>query len=989
MRSSFRLASWTAPLLLAFAGPSLGGCDDVETTSTTGGTTTTGTTTGTPPAEAFGPLGERADLPVDERIELANLSGPVDVVRDTFGRPHIYAANVADAVRVEGYLVARDRTLQLEVLRRLSEGRMAEILGQIDPSLIDTDISFRHIGLHRVAKKQYETMPDGDVKQALEAFADGVTQAYHKLQSGDLKLPKAIFGIEPEFFTDWTPVDTLAIGRLQTYLLSYDGDGDLSIQQFFDLSRATFGAGDPDPLNAKRAGFERDMFRFAPSDPATSTDGYPMIGTKSNKTGGKSLKRGAPSGGPTKTVAGLSRAALAKRASSREKLTHGYLAALQKVRNLLAEEGFGSNNWGVMPSKSTTGHTLIASDPHLNLTAPAIFYPVSIDVKSGAETFKVGGVAFPGIPGIILGHNENVAWGATVAGYDVSDAYTEQLSADGKSVKFNGKDVPIEVIEEKITVQGKAQPVIYKVQMIPHHGPLLPEITAEHQVLDPDPAKGAISIKWTGLEATDEVAAVFSLLRAKNVDDAYNALQSFGVGAQNWMIGDTSGNLLWTSHARVPVRDPKAYAWNAQTYEGNLPCFVQPGDGSAEWTGFLADELVPWAKNPAKGYLSTANNDPIGDTLDNDPSNDTLPDGTPMYLACSFDIGFREGRIHERIETKSSLFTTEDLASIQADHHSALGSRIVPRLLQAIDRAEEERTTPGTYPGLTAIVKEAGYDPARVAAARAALDGWGKEADFDAASGVDPATNKPLASDTAEGRAAEATLLFNVWLVRVLRRTFGDELGRLGYKSFFRETEAKGFLRLLEAVPAELATYDAATQDSAIWDDVDTAAVETREERLIRALLDTFAWVDTQKAPIEDLRWGQQHTIRFGALIPIYGDLSIPPADDSTFPGGFPRPGDSFGVDNSDFTFSIDLTEAPRFGYNHGPSQRFVIDLDPAGPKAFNALPGGAIWDSASPHFDDEAQLWRRNQNHPVPFLVDDVIAAKESRWVVATPSAL
>ena len=227
-----------------------------------------------------------------------------------------------------------------------------------------------------------------------------------------------------------------------------------------------------------------------------------------------------------------------------------------------------------------------------------------------------------------------------------------------------------------------------------------------------------------------------------------------------------------------------------------------------------------------------------------------------------------------------------------------------------------------------------------------------------------------------------------MWLVRAVRRTFGDELVKIGYKSFFRELEAKSFLHLLESDPAQLATLDPATGDSAIWDDAETPEVESRDDRLMRALLDAFAWIDGQGKPLDDLRWGAYHTVRFAALIPLYGKLSIPPADDATFPDGFPRHGDSFNVDNCDFTYSTYVNENPNFKYGHGPTQRFVIDMDPAGPKAFNALPGGAIWDNESPHFADEAELWRRNQSHAVPFLVDDVIAAKESRTVMALPKS-
>lgn len=986
MRAFSKLRFWASLGTLTLAAGALAGCNDTDTESTTG-TTSTSTTTNNE-AAVFGPLGEREDLPVDERIDLENLSGPVDVVRDKWGRPHIFASSVADAVRVQGYLVAKDRGLQLEFLRRVSEGRMAEILGQTDPTQIDRDIVFRHIGLHRVAKEQWKALPDGETKDALLAFADGVTQAYRQIKSGDIKLPKAIFGIEPETFTDWAPDDTLAIGRLQTYLLSYDADSDVSLQTFYDGARAAFSVGAADPLDQKRAGFERDFLRFAGATSATTTDGYPM-GQPLKKPPQGSSKLGKPTGGASAggveaTTRG--KAELARRAT-RAALAKGYLEALESARAFIAPEGFGSNNWGILPSKSATGHALIASDPHLTLSAPAVFYPISMEVKTDSESFKVGGISFPGIPGIILGHNENIAWGATVAGYDVSDAYAEELSADGKSVKFEGQDVPLQVIDEVIQIQGK-EPYTYKVQVVPHHGPILPTITAAHTVADPDPAAGAISIKWTGFEPTAEVSAVFKLLRAKDVDEAYTALQDFGVGAQNWMIGDTSGNVLWTSHAKIPTRDPKSFTWDPATYEGTLPCLVLPGDGSAEWKGFLADGLVPWVKNPSKGYIATANNDPIGGTVDNDPSNDTLPDGTPMFLGCSFDIAFREQRIQERIETKNSLFTAEDVAAVQADHRSPMGARLVPKLLAAIDRAKQEAASPGTHPDLAAVVADPAFDAARVDAATALLDAWGKTHDFAAASGVDPDTNQALAKDTPEAQAAQATLLFNVWLVRAVRRTFGDELGKIGYKSFFRELEAKSFLHLLESDPAQLATLDPATGDSAIWDDAGTPEVESRDDRLMRALLDAFAWIDGQGKPLDDLRWGAYHTVRFAALIPLYGKLSIPPADDAMFPDGFPRHGDSFNVDNCDFTYSTYVNENPNFKYGHGPTQRFVIDMDPAGPKAFNALPGGAIWDNESPHFADEAELWRRNQSHAVPFLVDDVIAAKESRTVVALPKA-
>ncbi len=922
----------------------------------------------------FGPLGDRADLPVDQQIAIANLRGPVDVVRDTYGRPHIYANSVADAMRVEGFLVAQDRHLQLELLRRAAEGRLAEILGLADASQIDTDLALRHVGLARTAKLEWDALPDGEAKDVLVAFADGVTQVFQQIREGKIALPDGIIGIEKAAFTDWTPVDSLAIGRLQTYLLSDLIGSDVDRQELVEAARATFPASAVDPIVKKRAGLERDLLRFAPADPATTTDGYP----RSRKVGPVGPKRR----GATPPTARVGAAAITA--------TSAWRAALRSVKDLVAPAGFGSNNWGILPSRSATGHAMIASDPHLSLSAPSVFWPVSLAVHDPADPaadLDLAGIMFPGIPGIILGHTDRIAWGATVAGYDVTDIYQEKLSADGTSVVFEGKEVPIQFVDEVITIQGR-EPYTYRVPIVPHHGPIIPAIRTDHSVAPLDPKAGALSYKWTGLEPTQEVEAVFGLMRAKNVDDARQSLNKFGVGAQNWMIGDTSGNVLWTSHARVPVRDPRAFAdWDPTTYDGAMPCFVLPGDGSAEWKGFLADDLVPWVKNPTAGFISSANSDPTGDTVDNDPTNDTRKDGTPQYLSCSYDLGFREGRIHQRLEAHPAPFALEDLSSIQGDHRSPMGAALAERLAEAIDRAEEQRQTPGLHPDLAAVAKDPAYDAEKVALARTLMRSWAKDAAFVAAAGMDLDANTPLAgasgAEATEVAASQATLVFNAWLHFLLRRVYGDEIAKMGNPPLDAQFYAKSLLHLVGSDPATLATFDKSTGDSAIWDDLGTPAVETRHERMIRALLDAIAWIDQAagKDP-KAWRWGALHTIRFEALVPVFGKLSIPPVDDAVFPSGFPRHGDPHVVDACG-DGPRPLSDDPSFSYGSGPTQRFVVDLDPSGVKARSALPGGAVWDAKSPHFRDEAELWRKNETHPIPFSVADVVAAKESRTVV------
>jgi penicillin amidase len=957
------------------------GCSSSSKVSTSGDA---GTDAGSD-AGIDSPLGNA--LPVDATLQIQNLSGPVDVVRDKNGRPHIYATSTTDAMRVEGYLVAGDRHAQLDFFRRVSEGRVSEVFGSLSTAVVDLDITYRHIGLARTAQAEYAALAAGPVKDALDAYADGVTQAFRKIRAGTLPLPAALVGYPPSAFTDWTGADSLAVARFETYELSYDADTDIANQVFFDAARMTFTAADPDPATAKRAGLERDLFRFAPADPATTTTGYPTVPEGQRHVPHAADARALPHG------ASRSRLPHAK-ADGALAATSGYLEAMRTMRRMWKRAGFGSNNWAVAPSHSATGHSLIASDPHLSLSAPSVFWPVSIDVKvpAGGDAsgdLSVAGLAFPGIPAIILGHNASIAWGATVAGYDVSDAYKEQLTPDGKSVVFNGQNVAIQTVDEVIKLDDGTS-FTYAVQIVPQHGPIVPNIV-KNRVVPADPTTGAISIKWTGLAATHELEAIFALLKATDVDSAQTALNQFGVGGQNWMIGDTSGHILWTSHVLVPTRDPRAFTgWQASTYTGALPCFVLPGDGTTEWTGFLPDGLVPWQKDPAAGYMSTANNDPIGNTLDNDPSNDKLPDGTPMYLACTYDIGFREGKIHARLGAHTAPLALTDLATIQGDDQSSMGTTLAPALVLALEAAAAEKQTPGTHPDLTSAVSDPTYDVATMKVVHDALVAWGA-AGYHAMSGVDPTTNMPLPASgatAAEAAASQATLFFNAWQVRLYDRVFGDELAKMNGSFADDQQEARAMIRLVTGDPTTFATYDATTSDSSLWDDLaTTTVVESRNDRMVRSMLDALADLATVAgADISTYRWGAQHTITFQPVFPLWTGMAIPTGNDPVFgKTGFPRHGDRFNIDAADFDFA-GVGQPFDFTYGAGPTQRFVVDMDPAGPHAWNVLPGGEIWNPASPHFADEAELWRRNQNHPVPYLLADVIAAAESRTLVTPP---
>lgn len=919
------------------------------------------------------PLG--ADVPfTTETVEMDGLTGPVDVVRDSFGMIHIYANDVADAMRVQGYQMARDRTVQLELVRRFSEGRTAEIFGQASPSLIDTDVAQRTLGLTRTSQKVYDALPkDGDERKWLDAFGDGVTQLYNRIGAGEFDLPKTIVGFQTksgnvlELLTPWTGVDSLAIARYQAQNLSFDADDDVSKTGFFDKVRVEFSPMHADLERRRRAGLERDLMRFAPVDPTTNLMGFP-----NDLTHTQSLEIGPTIQPSTFHASGD---LLAE--------TRGWVNALRANETFFGDRtARGSNNWMVSASKSATKHAMIASDPHLSLSSPAVFWMVHLDVhaKPGGDSSKdlsAAGLAFPGIPGIILGFNEHVAWGATTADYDVSDAYQEKLTPDGTAVVFNGQNVPIQKIREQILVQN-SPPLDYDVLYVPHHGPIIPNLV-NHVVVPPDPQKGAISYRWTGLDPSTELTFVLKLMYAKNVAGVRDAVKYFQVGAQNWVSADSDGNTFWSTQSRVPKRDPRALAWDAKTYTGTMPLLVLPGDGTCEWTGDLEEAYIPHLLNPPEGFLATANADQVGVSLDNDLTNDKLPNGQPGYLG-GFGDGLRVGRIYQRLRAETAPMTTDTLASIQADVKSPYGSRLAPKLLEMIDHAEQEKNTPGSHPDLAALVANPKYAAANVGELKTWLTKWASDSDYFAESGVSPDDNTPVA-DPKQTTASQATLLFASWFVRMGMLTLDDEMTVLaGAPTPISYPSALWYL--LTATPSTLATYDAATGQSALFDDITTpATVETRDQRGIQALLDALDMIGARLGPDRNAwRWGALHTLRHDALVSLWSALSIPPPNDPVFPTGYPRHGDISTIDVANYgTRPADYSKM-GFNYGSGPTQRFVIEMDPAGPKARNVLPGGEVWDTASPYFKNDDELWRRNQNRPVWLARKDVIMDAKER---------
>ncbi|MBN2495737.1 MAG: penicillin acylase family protein [Deltaproteobacteria bacterium] len=882
------------------------------------------------------------DLPIDESFTLEGLSAPVDAVFDARGIPHIYAADPHDALRVQGFLMARDRMGQMEFLRRAIEGRLAQVAGSLDPGMIEMDKGARLVGFTRMAQAIRASLePDDPTLLGMQAFSRGVTDYIDRLRAGDEKLPGILSALlVPSMLDDWTPVDVLALARYESRLLSDTASQEVALTRAALGVRAAFPVESPDPLLAARAGALLDLWSFAPATEAiVCPDCLP-----------------AGRGGARRPAPGTARLPAARQLDAAAR----FFSRTAWLDRLAGGEDRGSNNWVVSPDRTASGLALLANDPHLSLPSPPVWYLNHINTARAGGDWDTMGVSFAGTPGVTLGFNRHIAWGATVTNYDVTDVYQETIvpGAAGQPdrVVFEGGEVEIDTLTERIEL-NMGDPVEYSIEIVPHHGPIIPDTRT---------ADSALSYRWTGHTPTNELETFFALNVASSADEALEAIRLFECGSQNFVVASAEGAILWSTHSWIPLRPPEALSYDPATGGGYSPAMVLPGTGGYEWTGRVAADDIPMLRDPASGWIGTANGDGVGTSLDGNPFDDAL------YLGWSFDLGHRMARLDARLAELAARggVTVDEMMALQADHRSPLGALLSAVIAAALDRAEQEQASPGSQPDLSSAVSELAGSMDALLDARDRLRAWS----FATPDGLE---GDPQAAEIADSIAAS---IFNATLPRLGKLAFGDEIARIGQRPGSQSIAKALQWAMIE--PERLATYDAGAGDSVLWDDLDTEAVETRDERILRAVAGALAFLSERLGEQPDgWRWGRLHTIRFASLIPVdmmgpaFDTYSIPAPDDPTYPDGFPRHGDLFVLDACNF----DIYSGQDFGYANGPSQRLVIELGPQGPQAYNALPGGQQH-GQGPHHADEAELWRRNAAPRLAYEEQEVLQSAERR---------
>ena len=562
------------------------------------------------PAHGVWALARTGELPSEASDVLPALGSTVEVRYDRRGVPHIFATREEDAYRALGYVVARDRLFQLWLQSMAAAGRLSEIAG---PRALPLDREMRRLAIPWSAERKLamlDSLPE--TARLLRAYADGINAYIARMPRDELPLEFRLLGLKS--VPAWQPLNSLLLFNRMGWTLAYVAP---------ELERA---------LAASRVGTTAAASLFPDNSPIQEP-----IQPNGRKAPRFDFSPLAPPGAADSVVS--------------QTLIAAYddfmpASAARRADADAATRAFASNNWAVAPRHSATGNALLAGDPHLELTLPSIWYEAHLVVPGALDVY---GVTIPGLPGIIIGFNRDVAWTFTNTGADVLDFYTEKVNDDLHPTQYwlDGAWHPLERrIEQYRGLHGEtiAADTLY----FTHRGPLRRE-------------RGQwLSMRWTVLEQSNEPEGFRLAAKARDVDEFQRAMGLyFRSPAQNMLVADRHGTIAIRSTGRFPVRPGGASGF-----------LVRDGTTSAsDWRGYLPPEFAPQGRDPEQGFLASANQQPID------------PRVAPYWLGGQYDP-WRAMRINQLLRA-DSIVTVDSMRRMQLDPGSTIADFFVPYFLDA------------------------------------------------------------------------------------------------------------------------------------------------------------------------------------------------------------------------------------------------------------------------------------------------------------------
>ena len=933
-----------------------------------------------------------------QTIEVPRLGDNVTVQVDANGIPTIIGETENDVSFVKGYLHAQDRFFQMDYLRRIASGTLAEMLGS---AALPNDIQLRTLGLRRAAWATFSEL-DSTEKGALKAYVDGVN---YYLQTNSL--PPEYGALELSMAEPWSSVDSLVIGKLLAFQLSFD-------QSLSDIGNTiqvgTYQAvGDAVGFDGT-ALYLQDLNPFIPVDGRVSIpDFFDRIGIivpeASSESGLASTKDASMPLKPSLAALDANTDLvdeMGRIGANTVELARNYRS---KVANLpFFNEGFdiGSNWWAVSGEHTESGYPLFANDPHLQLTMAPIFMNENVVIRD--EEVVISGVAFAGAPVNAQACTDFYCWGSTVNRLDVTDVFEEEI-------RVNRFGLPTHTV-----YNGQPEPIVYAFQTYFVNNPGSGEFddVARANVgydsgaitfIVPRRNNGpivellgdtALSVQYTGWGPTFELSTFRSWARARSQDDFEMGLRDFAIGAQNFLYADIEGNIAYYIGGEMPLR---ADLQNDLAPDGGRPpWFIRDGSGALnhEWLiddspqpgqgtpyALIPREEMPQISNPPWGYLANANNDPVGTTLDGNPLNQLRPGGNGIYYLNTAYADLRMGRIDRELQAlvAEGDVTIDDMKALQANNQLLDAELLLPFLLQAFGNASAD----DAWAGLAAI----GQDPA-VVEAIGRLASWDFSTPTGVAGGFDPGgdpTGNSVPTDEQIANSVAATI-YSVWRGEVIANTIDATLSAVGLGDELpgSTTAWRALVNQLRLFPltqgqaASGLTYfnvDGAPDPATARDTVLLASLQTTLNRLAS---DAFASAFANSTDQDDYRWGRLHTVVFSHPLGDATPFSVPPA------GGFgpiARSGGYEAVDAS--SHSARGRNVGSFDFGSGPARRNVSMLAPSGPQAQEVIPGGRSGVFLSPFYTNQLRLWLVNDYLPLSIGESDA-AATAAQTIVFTP---
>lgn len=525
-----------------------------------------------------------------QTLNVKGLQSEVIVRKDARSIPFIEAKTEADLFFAQGFVTASDRLWQMDMFRRVARGETAELFGKIT---LEEDKRWRKFGFKEICEQSLQNLSP-DLKAALENYSRGVNAYIATLDEKTLPVEFQILQYKPR---EWQPTDTLIIGKILSEALSET--------YFEDLMRVSIAALPKD----KQADL---LNQVTPYDVV-------LFGKDSAVKKAVGLNFERQKDFPESLFAQVEQDFQIRKSS------------LERI-GFYAEGLAASNNWVISGKRTKDGKAILANDPHLPATAPGIWYLSHLSTP----TMRVSGVTFPGVPGIVLGHNENIAWGATNVGPDVQDLYIETFNPEGKYKTPTGWENPTTRKEE---IKVRINPFKTDTETV-----LLDVQETRNGVVFVEENGKKYSLKWTARDPKNqEFEAFFKLNRAKDWNDFQNSLKTYGGASQNFVYADVKGNIGWYAAGRIPIR---------KTGEGELPYDGATDDG--EWTGFIPFQELPHLYNPKEGFIVTANQRIVG------------TDYKYQQMSRDAAMPWRARRIYDLLKANSKV-TMDDVRDVQYD----------------------------------------------------------------------------------------------------------------------------------------------------------------------------------------------------------------------------------------------------------------------------------------------------------------------------------